>query len=105
MGDEAERLKNALQDVDRRVASMLRDLRQAPAEAERQQLSRLLGQVANEMFNGHAPVYPSNLLDVISAWLAGWEFGENDGHKEIEKSFRAALARAEAKFAERGDGK
>jgi hypothetical protein len=101
MSDEAERLKDALQNVERRVASVLHDLRRAPAEAERLWLSRLLGQVANEMFNGHAPVYPSNLLDVISAWLAGWEFGDGSGHREIEKSFRDALTRAEAKLAER----
>lgn len=101
MSDETERLKDALQDVERRAAHVLHELRQAPAEAERARLSRLLGQVANEMFNNHVPVYPSNLLDVISAWLNGWDFGPNNGHGEIEKLFRDAVTRAEAKFADR----
>lgn len=99
MSDDVERLKDALKEVEKRAASVLRDLLQAPAETERRRLSRLLGRVANEMFNGHAPVYPSNLLDVISAWLGGWEFGECSGHGETEKSFREALDRAESKLA------
>jgi hypothetical protein len=103
MSDETEKLKDALQDVERRVTRALQELRQEPGEAERRRLSRLLGQVANEMFNNHQPVYPSNLLDVISTWLNGLSFGEKSGHGEIEKLFLDAVARAEVKLAARSN--
>jgi hypothetical protein len=98
-GDDAKRLADALEVVEQRAARVVAQLRRDPAEAERLRLSRVLGQAANEMFNGHAPVYPSNLLDVISAWLAGWKI--EGGHKPTEDQFLAAVERAEAVLAKR----
>lgn len=98
---DTDQLGKALQNIEQRVRVLLHDVNQSPAEAERYRLAKLLGQIANEMFNSSKPVYPSNLLDVISAWMSGWSFGERNGHFETEKPFLEAAARAEAKLAER----
>ena len=91
--DEVKELADALEGVERRVGRLVYELRADPAEAERHRLSTLLGRAANRMFSGHDPVYPSNLLDVISAWLGGYELGH--GHADIEKAFRDAVALAD----------
>lgn len=92
---EVEALTVAFDAAEKKARELLYVLRTPHAEFERKRLSVLLGQVANEMFNGHEPVYPSNLLDVISAWLGGYQI--HHSHKPIEDLFLAAVARAEAK--------
>lgn len=100
---ELAMLADALETVKKRADRLVHKIRMDPAEAERRRLAQLLGRTANKMFNNQEPEYPSNLLDVIVAWLNGYEIGR--GHAAVEKRFRNALAEAEAQLAKEAAAK
>lgn len=70
---------------------------------ERYRIAKILGQVANEIFRKQDKEYPSNVCDVIGAWLSGWKLG--GGHKPIEDWFLEAVAKAESKLDKDGNYK
>lgn len=97
--DAVNTLRSALRQYDGVIGKEHTDdvklLIEEARKDERHKIGKLLGNVANQVFNSAEPLYPSNLLDVINAWLNEYELG--GGHKDIEDWFLLAIKNAEEK--------
>lgn len=63
---------------------------------EHYRLSRLFSRMANDVYGKQKQDYPSNLLDVISAYFSDWKIGHS-GYKEIEEWFYNSIEQNEKK--------